>query len=140
MNILGIGGLELLLILAVGLFVLGPKRLKEGIREGKRLYRELKRQRQELQVLVEQAIKLEEIKKQLDVDKLSTGAKEIEASLKIDSVIDVEFRGKAEAYEPRESVPRENTGSGPNPRPGIKLETGSRNRPKSDGFTGEVQA
>ena len=49
MTLFGIGGFEFLLIAAIALFVLGPKRLLEGIREGRRIYSEFKRQRDALQ-------------------------------------------------------------------------------------------
>ena len=49
MTIFGIGGFEVLLIGAIALFVLGPKRLLDGIRQGRRIYTDLKRQRAALQ-------------------------------------------------------------------------------------------
>ena len=52
MTIFGIGGFEVLLIGAIALFVLGPKRLLDGIRQGRRIYTDLKRQRESLQSLV----------------------------------------------------------------------------------------
>ena len=66
MTIFGIGGFEVLLIGAIALFVLGPKRLLGGIREGRRVYTDLKRQRDTLQTLVTDAIDLQEIKKQVN--------------------------------------------------------------------------
>ena len=56
MTLFGIGGFEFLLIAAIALFVLGPKRLLEGIREGRRIYSEFKRQRDALQSMIAEAI------------------------------------------------------------------------------------
>lgn len=66
MNFLGIGGLEFLLIFAVAMFFLGPKRLAEGVRTGRKYYTELRRYRQELTSLVTEAIDAEELKKELE--------------------------------------------------------------------------
>ena len=66
MNFLGVGGLEFLVIFAVAMFFLGPKRLAEGVRTGRKYYTELKRYRQELTSLVTEAIDAEELKKDLE--------------------------------------------------------------------------
>ncbi|MDA0231972.1 MAG: hypothetical protein O3B04_05915 [Chloroflexi bacterium] len=66
MNFLGIGGLEFLLIFGVAMFFLGPKRLAEGVRTGRKYYTELKRYRQELTILVSEAIDAEELKTELE--------------------------------------------------------------------------
>ena len=86
MNIFGIGGLEFLLLGAIALFVLGPKRLLEGIREGRRLYSNLKRQRAELQSMITEAIDLEEIKKEIDSEGLVKDAKNLQEDLALDQV------------------------------------------------------
>ncbi|MCH7969585.1 MAG: hypothetical protein IH960_00905 [Chloroflexi bacterium] len=88
MTFFGIGGFEVLLIGAIALFVLGPKRLLEGIREGRRLYSELKRQRDALQSLITEAIDLEELKKQLDADGLAEGIKQDVAALQDELSLD----------------------------------------------------
>ena len=75
MNVFGIGGLEFLLLGAIALFVLGPKRMLEGIREGRRFYANLKRQRAELQSMITEAIDLEELKKQIDSEGLAKEAR-----------------------------------------------------------------
>lgn len=75
MNFFGLGGFEVLLIGAVALFVLGPKRLLEGIREARRIYSELKRQRDALQSMITEAIDLEDLKKQIDTDSLTKDVK-----------------------------------------------------------------
>ncbi len=69
MNFLGIGGLEFLLIFGVAMFFLGPKRLAEGVRHGRKYYTELKRYRQELTSLVTEAIDAEDLKKELEETK-----------------------------------------------------------------------
>ena len=88
----GIGGFELLLIAAIALFVLGPKRMLEGIREGRRIYSELKRQRDALQSLITEAIDLEELKRQVDTDGLVEGIKSdvkaVQDELRLDEVAD----------------------------------------------------
>ena len=66
MSFFGLGGFEVLVIGAIALFVLGPKRLLEGIREGRKIYTDLKRQRVALQALITEAIDLEDLKKQVD--------------------------------------------------------------------------
>ena len=86
MNFFGIGGLEFLLLGAIALFVLGPKRLLEGIREGRRLYSNLRRQRAELQSMITEAIDLEEIKKQVDSEGLAKEAAALQEDLALDQV------------------------------------------------------
>lgn len=86
MNFFGIGGLEFLLLGVVALFVLGPKRLLEGIREGRRLYSNLRRQRAELQSMITEAIDLEEIKKQVDAEGLVKDVKDLQEELALDQV------------------------------------------------------
>ena len=86
MTIFGIGGFEVLLIGAIALFVLGPKRLLDGIRQGRRIYTDLKRQRDALQSLVTEAIDLEEIKKQVGVDEIKDSAASLENTLALDQL------------------------------------------------------
>ena len=86
MTIFGIGGFEVLLIGAIALFVLGPKRLLDGIRQGRRIYTDLKRQRDALQSLVTEAIDLEEIKNQVGVDEIKDSAALLENALGLDQL------------------------------------------------------
>ncbi len=86
MTIFGIGGFEVLLIGAIALFVLGPKRLLDGIRQGRRIYTDLKRQRDALQSLVTEAIDLEEIKNQVGVDDIKDSAASLENTLALDQL------------------------------------------------------
>ena len=86
MTIFGIGGFEVLLIGAIALFVLGPKRLLDGIRQGRRVYTDLKRQRDALQSLVTEAIDLEEIKNQVGVDEIKDSAASLENALGLDQL------------------------------------------------------
>jgi Sec-independent protein translocase protein TatA len=65
MSFFGIGGLEFLVIFGIALFVVGPRRLAEGVRTGRKYYTELKRQREELTSLVSEALEVEELKKDL---------------------------------------------------------------------------
>jgi len=86
MSFFGLGGFELLLIGAIALFVLGPKRLLAGIREGRKIYTDLKRQRDALQALITEAIDLEDLKKQVDLDGLTETVKTLESDLSLDQV------------------------------------------------------
>ena len=86
MTIFGIGGFEVLLIGAIALFVLGPKRLLDGIRQGRRIYTDLKRQRDALQSLDTEAIDLEEIKNQVGVDEIKDSAASLENALALDQL------------------------------------------------------
>ena len=88
MTLFGIGGFEFLLIAAIALFVLGPKRLLEGIREGRRIYSEFKRQRDALQSMIAEAIDLEELKKQSDPDGLIKELKDEAIALKDELALD----------------------------------------------------
>ena len=100
MTIFGIGGFEVLLIGAIALFVLGPKRLLDGIRQGRRVYTDLKRQRDALQSLVTEAIDLEEIKKQVSVDEIKDSAASLENELALDQL------NEDVQKSPSSSVPR----------------------------------
>ncbi|MBA46664.1 MAG: hypothetical protein CL893_01090 [Dehalococcoidia bacterium] len=60
MNILGIGGFELLLILLIALFIVGPSNLLIFIRKTKIIYSEFKQKRDELISVVEQTIDIDD--------------------------------------------------------------------------------
>ncbi len=66
MGFLGIGGLEFLLIFGVAMFFLGPKRMAQGVKTARKYYTELRRYRQELTSLVNEAIDADELKKDLE--------------------------------------------------------------------------
>ena len=68
MTFFGLGGFEVMVIAAIALFVLGPKRLLDGIRDGRRMYSDLKRQRDALQSMITEAIDMEDLKNQVDID------------------------------------------------------------------------
>lgn len=103
MNFFGIGGLEFVLIFGIALFVVGPKRLAEGVRSGRKYYTELKRHRDELTSLVNEAIDAEEIKKDLkkDIGDPAAVRKELEG-VKQDLTLDQIDIG----LTPTRSVPR----------------------------------
>lgn len=86
MSFFGLGGFEVLLIGAIALFVLGPKRLLEGIRDGRKMYSDLKHQRDALQSLITEAIDLEDLKKQVDAGGLKESLKSLEEDLALDQV------------------------------------------------------
>ena len=104
MSFFGLGGFEILLIGAIALFVLGPKRLLEGIREGRKIYTDLKRQRDALQTLITDAIDLEDIKKQVDLDGLKEDVETLKDDLAIDQVAE-DVRQAAQVVD--SSIPRD---------------------------------
>ena len=67
MNILGIGGFELLLIILIALFIVGPSNLLIFIRKTKIIYSEFKQKRDELISVVEQTIDIDD-----DIEELKT--------------------------------------------------------------------
>ena len=58
----------------------------DGIRQGRRIYTDLKRQRDALQSLVTEAIDLEEIKNQVGVDEIKDSAASLENELALDQL------------------------------------------------------
>jgi len=104
MSFFGLGGLEVVLIGAVALFVLGPKRMLDGIRDGRRIYSDLKRQRDTLQTLITEAIDLEDLKEQIDPDGIKDTVKSLEDDLKFDQVSDDIRRANAVVDK---SIPRD---------------------------------
>lgn len=104
MSFFGLGGLEIVLIGAIALFVLGPKRMLDGIRDGRRIYSDLKRQRDTLQSLITEAIDLEDLKEQIDADGIKDTVKSLEDDLKIDHVADDIRRANAVVDK---SIPRD---------------------------------
>ena len=92
MNFLGIGGLEFALIFFVAMFFLGPRRLAEGVRSGRKYYRELRKYRAELTGMVKEAIDADELKKEFEETKrdvwdesATRGIKDLDKDLAIDT-------------------------------------------------------
>lgn len=79
MNFLGIGGLEFVLVFLVALFVVGPRRLAEGVRFTRKFYTELRRQRRDLGNLINEAIDADGIKETIK-DELSSVKTEFESA------------------------------------------------------------
>lgn len=104
MSFFGLGGFEVVLIGAIALFVLGPKRLLEGIRDGRKVYSDLKRQRDALQSLITEAIDLEDLKEQIDAEGIKDTVKSLEDDLKIDDVAEEMRRSNAVVDK---SIPRD---------------------------------
>ncbi len=104
MTFFGLGGFEVLLIGAIALFVLGPKRLLDGIRDGRKIYSDLKRQRDALQSLITEAIDLEDLKKQVDVEGIKDTVESLEDDLKLDQVAEELRRANAVVDK---SIPRD---------------------------------
>jgi Sec-independent protein translocase protein TatA len=98
MSFFGMGGFEVMLIGAIALFVLGPKRLLEGIRDGRRMYADLKRQRDTLQSLITEAIDLEDLKQQIDPDGLRETVESLKDDLKLDQTAE-ELRKASEVVD-----------------------------------------
>ena len=98
------GGFEVMLVGAIALFVLGPKRLLEGIRDGRKMYADLKRQRDTLQSLITEAIDLEDLKDQLDVDGMRDSVESLKDDLNLDQAAE-ELRKANEVVD--KSIPRD---------------------------------
>lgn len=81
MNFLGIGGLELIVIFIIGLLVVGPVRLVEGVRTARKYMTELRRQREELTQMVEEAVDVEGIRERLDQDGLLDDVRDLTSEL-----------------------------------------------------------
>ena len=60
MNILGVGGFELIVIILIALFIVGPSNLLIFIRKTKMVYTEFKQKRDELVSAVEQTIEIDD--------------------------------------------------------------------------------
>ena len=120
MGFMGLGGLEILLIGAIALFVVGPKRLLEGIRGGRKIYSDLKRQRDVLQSLITEAIDLEDLKEQSGIDVIKERVGTLNDDLKLDQVTE-ELRKADEMVD--KSIPRDWKLS----RPPIQVDSEVRN-------------
>ena len=70
MNFIGIGGLEVIVVFLIALLVVGPQRLVHGARAARKYMTELRRQREELTQMVEEAVDMEGIRESLDQDGL----------------------------------------------------------------------
>ena len=81
MNFLGIGGLELIVVFIIGLLVVGPVRLVEGVRTARKYMTELRRQREELTQMVEEAVDVEGIREHLDQDGLLDDVRDLTSEL-----------------------------------------------------------
>ena len=81
MNFLGIGGLELVVVFLVALLVVGPVRLVQGAKTARKYMTELRRQREELTQMVEEAVDMEDIRERLDQDGLFDEVRDISTEL-----------------------------------------------------------
>ena len=81
MNFLGIGGLELVVVMLVALFVVGPVRLVEGARTARKYMTEIRRQREELTQMIEEAADIEGVKEALDQDGVMGEIRDIKSEL-----------------------------------------------------------
>jgi Sec-independent protein translocase protein TatA len=80
-NFLGIGGLELIVVFLVALLVVGPARLVQGARTARKYMTELRRQREELTQMVEEAVDMEGIRESLDQDGLLDEVRDLTGEL-----------------------------------------------------------
>ena len=80
MGFIGIGSLEFLLVLALALFLIGPRRLVQSIREVKRLYTDLKRHRDEFTSMVSENLEYKELQKEFLEDDVA-GVEELKTAL-----------------------------------------------------------
>ncbi len=81
MNFLGIGGLELVVVFLVALLVVGPVRLVQGAKTARKYMTELRRQREELTQMVEEAVDMEDIRERLDQDGLLDEVRDLSTEL-----------------------------------------------------------
>ena len=81
MNFLGIGGLELVVVMLIALFVVGPVRLVEGARTARKYMTEIRRQREELTQMIEEAADIEGVKEALDQDGIVGEIRDIKSEL-----------------------------------------------------------
>ena len=81
MNFFGIGGLELIVVFLVALLVVGPVKLVEGARLARKYMTELRRQREELTQMVEEAVDMEGIRERLDQDGILDDVRDLSAEL-----------------------------------------------------------
>ena len=81
MNLFGIGGLELIVVFLVALLVVGPVRLVEGARLARKYMTELRRQREELTQMVEEAVDMEGIRERLDQDGILDDVRDLSSEL-----------------------------------------------------------
>ena len=81
MNLFGIGGLELIVVFIIALLVVGPARLVEGARTARKYLTELRRQREELTQMVEEAVDVEGIRESLDQDGILDDVRDLTTEL-----------------------------------------------------------
>ena len=81
MNFFGVGGLELIVVFIIGLLVVGPVRMVEGVRTARKYMTELRRQREELTQMVEEAVDIEGIRERLDQDGLLDDVRDLTSEL-----------------------------------------------------------
>lgn len=81
MNFLGIGGLELVVVMLIALFVVGPVRLVQGARTARKYMTEIRRQREELTQMIEEAADIEGVKEALDQDGIVGEIRDIKSEL-----------------------------------------------------------
>ncbi len=81
MNFFGIGGLELVVVFLIALLVVGPTRLVQGARTARKYMTELRRQREELTQMVEEAVDMEGIREQLDQEGLMDEVRDLSSEL-----------------------------------------------------------
>ena len=82
MNFLGIGGLELVVVMLVALFVVGPVRLVEGARTARKYMTEIRRQREELTQMIEEAADIDGLKEALDQEGVMSEVESVTSDLK----------------------------------------------------------
>lgn len=84
MGLFGIGSLEFLLVLALALFLVGPRRLVQGIRDIKRFYTDFKRQRDEFTSMVSENLEYKELQKEFSEDAVQ-GVEELKTAMNLKS-------------------------------------------------------
>lgn len=140
MNFLGIGGLELIVVFLIALLVVGPVRLVQGVRTARKYMTELRRQREELTQMVEEAVDVEGIRESLDQDGLLDEVRDLTGELNdfredarsvTSDVADLESLARSVVRPGGYSKPESSTSS---PRSdGEKVEDATETKPKGSG-------
>ncbi len=101
MNILGIGGYELLIIILIGIFVVGPKRVGEMVHQLRRVYTELKQKREDITAMVSEELEIEEIKKEAQMDVMSSDVRKMKEDLSLDTTLKKDLQPMQSSLQPQ---------------------------------------
>ena len=100
LNIFGIGGYELLIIIVAAVFIVGPRRVGEMVRDARRVYSELRRQRENITAMVSEELEVEELKKDAGLESLSDEIRAVKEELALDQEQDEDLKSVRSALRP----------------------------------------